>query len=77
MQRAIVEKRPIDPDFELVLKEIAKKSPREISDAVGNLVGKATIRNWRKNLVRRPQHYTMQAALKAVGKEFRIARIRT
>lgn len=65
-----------DPDFALVLRAIAAKSPSEISRAVGNVVGKSTIANWRKGKVRRPQHYTMQAALRAVGKEFKIGRMR-
>lgn len=76
MQKTVQKPKTIDPDFELVMKAIAKKTPSEISRAVDNVIGKSTIANWRKNKVRRPQHYTMQAALRAVGKEFRIGRIR-
>lgn len=46
MQKAIVEKRPIDPDFMRVIKIIEKKTPSEI--AKGGMVGASTIRNWRK-----------------------------
>lgn len=74
MQRAIVEKRPIDPDFMRVIKIIEKKTPSEI--AKGGMVGASTIRNWRKGGVRRPAFYTTQAALRACGYEWKIGRFK-
>lgn len=69
--------RPVDRHLRDVLAEIEGISAREVSRLSGNVVGISTITKWRAGKVARPQHYTMTAALAAVGREFRIVRIRT
>lgn len=68
--------RPVDRHLREVLAEIDGISAKDVSRLSGNIVGRSTIANWRRGKVARPQHYTMTAALAAVGREFRIVRIR-
>lgn len=68
--------RPVDPHLALVLEEIKGIAAAKVSRLSGNFVGAATIASWRRKGTIRPQHYTMMAALRAVGKEFAIRRIR-
>ena len=62
--------RSIDPDFAELLALLDGKTAREISEGSGNIVGKSTIYKWRSkksNRTRRPVHYTMSAAVSALG----------
>lgn len=69
--------RPRDPDLDLVLDAIDGIPSKEVAEAsgkVGNgtMVGRTTIDNWRNGKVKQPCHYTLKAALKAVGKRWAI-----
>lgn len=68
--------RPRDRLLGEVLDMIEGMSAAEVSRVSGNVVGASTICSWRKGKVARPQCYTMNAALSAIGKELAIRTIR-
>lgn len=59
-----------DPDFIEVIRLLRGHNAKAVAAASDNLVGRSTIYNWKRGKVRRPQHYTMQAALRAIGWEY-------
>lgn len=71
-------KKPIkkDPVLQETLDLLARMTPKEISEASGNKIGASTIYNWRRNKVKCPLGYTLDAALLAAGYERPIRKIR-
>lgn len=70
--RKVAAKRPQDPQLKQVLALLEGIPAKIVSDKAKNLVGANTIYNWRAGKVARPQHYTLEAALNAVGYTFGI-----
>jgi hypothetical protein len=64
--------RPRDPMMANVLAIISNLTAKQVNTRSKNLVGANTIYNWRAGKVARPQHYTMEAALRAAGYKFTI-----
>jgi hypothetical protein len=62
----------IDPDFQELLELIKGLSAREISEGSGELVGRSKTRP----KTRRPCHYTMSGAAKALGLEYCLRKCR-
>lgn len=69
-------KLPPDPTLDQVLELIGTKSLREISERSNYLVSYSTLLSWRRRKVRRPVNYTLEAALKALGYERVIRKIK-
>jgi len=58
-----------------ILKAIEHLTPKEVAER-GGYIGASTVANWRAGNVRCPLHYTLTAAAKAVGMEYRLEKIR-
>ena len=70
-----VKPKPRDPDLKLVLEAIKGKSAYKLAKSVNNNISPGTITKWQSGVTRRPTHFTMTMALKAVGKEWSITSI--
>lgn len=55
-----------------VLRAIRNQTDREV--AAKTYVSPSTIRNWRNNTTRYPQHHTLSAVAATVGMEFKLVR---
>lgn len=65
-----------DPALADILKAIDGMTAKEVAER-GGYIGASTVSNWRAGKVRCPLHYTLTAAAKATGMEYRLEKIRS